>query len=478
MSSLYNVYRPISFLDVIGQDEIITTLKNQIITKKISQSIMLFGTRGTGKTTCAKIYAKAVNCLNPIEGNPCGKCSNCVKTTTLDILEMDAASNNGVDDIRGILEQTHFYPSEMKYKVFIIDEVHMLSKGAFNALLKTLETPPAHCLFILCTTEINKIPATIISRCMCFEMRRISELNIVNRLRHVCNAEKRKYEESALNIIASNSGGALRDALSILEQAFFISQGEISEANVSKMLGCTNKSSVVELVGWLLRYNVVNALTRVQALYEYGKDMYILSQEIIKVLRDCMLISKSPDIIIPETVEYVTSIKNTIQNISTKVIVKIIRNILEVSNKIKYSMNPITEIEIGIISLSIDFDVSNTNGEMTSNSDLLLRLESVEKHLEKLSKEILIKTNYIVNSKNEESFDNESIGRLQCEKQNHIKEKLLEMSKEDVVLNSIISNSCIHEDNDKLIVYTISPLVNVANTLYCIPGVVFKDDTE
>ena len=220
-TALYRKFRPLKFSDMVGQEAITKTLRNQITSGRVGHAYLLNGTRGTGKTTTAKILARAVNCLNPQDGEPCNECEICkaaLSGSLTDIVEMDAASNNSVDDIRAIRDEVNFLPTLAKYRVYIIDEVHMLSTGAFNALLKTLEEPPAHVKFILATTEPQKLPATILSRCQRFDFKKISLENIVKRLKIVCESSKIDADENALKIVASLSEGAMRDALSILER--------------------------------------------------------------------------------------------------------------------------------------------------------------------------------------------------------------------------------------------------------------------
>ena len=248
--ALYRVYRPKTFEDVVGQEHIVKTLKNQIKNNNIGHAYLFSGTRGTGKTSTAKIFARAVNCLNPINEEPCNECEICIDTLNdniMDIVEIDAASNNSVDDIRELRESVKYTPSKAKYKVYIIDEVHMLSQGAFNALLKTLEEPPSYVIFILATTEPHKIPATILSRCQRFDFKRVSSKDIADRMSYICEKENIQAEDKALSLIARNSQGALRDALSILDQCMSFGNEKIEHNDVIELLGTVNIDELFEL---------------------------------------------------------------------------------------------------------------------------------------------------------------------------------------------------------------------------------------
>ena len=245
--ALYRKYRPSVFSDVSGQEHITKILKSEVMSDTVSHAYLFCGTRGTGKTTCAKILAKAISCENPVDGDPCGVCEKCrAYDASLDIVEMDAASNNGVEDVRELREKINFLPIEMKRRVYIIDEVHMLSPGAFNALLKTLEEPPEHVMFILATTELNKIPATILSRCKRFDFRRINADDITKRLEYVSKNEGIGIDKDALKLIATLATGAMRDALSMLE--LFVGREGITREVAEKTLGVAGNETVIKLI--------------------------------------------------------------------------------------------------------------------------------------------------------------------------------------------------------------------------------------
>lgn len=349
--SLYRKYRPDSFIDLKGQEETVTTLINQIKSNKISHAYMLTGTRGTGKTSTAKLIAKAVNCLDTHEGEPCHKCSACLNHhRSMDIVEIDAASNRGIDDIRRIKDDVMYRPTENKYKVFIIDEVHMLTKEAYNALLKTLEEPPSYVIFILATTEFYKVPATIRSRCQKYEFNRIPLEAMVDRMQYICGKEGKVAETSALRMIALNSDGALRDALSMLEQAFAISDGmKLTESMVINMLGCSNSEMVIEFAKAILSMDIKSITSIMDFLIKKGKDTVMLLNDTIKILRDAMLLSiTGGDAIIEGTSEYTQSVAEISKYTKTDKIIYAISELNSIAYKAKYQVNPLIAVETGL----------------------------------------------------------------------------------------------------------------------------------
>ncbi len=289
--ALYRKYRPSAFSDVVGQEHITETLKNELSTGKISHAYLFTGTRGTGKTTCAKILAKAVNCHSPENGDPCGKCESCraiAAGEVMDIVELDAASNNGVDDVRELRDQVNFVPADARYRVYIIDEVHMLTKQAFNALLKTLEEPPAHVIFILATTEVNELPATILSRCQRFDFRRIEQGCICERLQHVAALEGLSLSDDAATLISSIADGGMRDALSVLDLCAAASN-DITEATVSEVCGMAGREYLYKLCDLIREKDTEDALLMIDKLYAASVDMGRLLTELISHYRNLMI---------------------------------------------------------------------------------------------------------------------------------------------------------------------------------------------
>ena len=269
--ALYRKYRPSTLNDVIGQDVVIQILKNALLNNKVCHAYMFSGPRGIGKTSIAKLLAKAVNCTNLEDGDACGKCENCVSInegSCPDIIEIDAASNNGVDEIREIKNKVNLVPNQLKYKVYIIDEVHMLSIGAFNALLKTLEEPPEHVIFILATTDLHKVPTTIISRCQCFEFHRISNVNIVNRLKYICEAENIRIEDNVLEMIANLSDGGLRDAVGMLDKLNAYSNSSITIDDFEKVNGIVSKEQKIQFLNYIQASDISNTINFLDSIYD------------------------------------------------------------------------------------------------------------------------------------------------------------------------------------------------------------------
>ena len=336
-TALYRKFRPKKFEDIVGQEHITRTLRNQIISNRVGHAYLFNGTRGTGKTSAAKILARAVNCLNPKDGEPCNECEICkaaLSGALTDIVEMDAASNNSVDDIRIIRDEVNFLPTLAKYRVYIIDEVHMLSTGAFNALLKTLEEPPAHVKFILATTEPQKLPATILSRCQRFDFKKISDENIDKRLQYICDESKIEITKEALKIIAVLSEGAMRDALSILERCLQEGNNQINEELVKELVGIPKLEYISGITESIINYDVDNALKVVNEVLKQGKDISNLIWEIIKYFKDILVYKTSQTLEIYNEKE-ITQIKGLANNVSKERLLQIIYDLSNLSNEIK-----------------------------------------------------------------------------------------------------------------------------------------------
>ena len=310
--ALYRKYRPAVFSDVVGQDHITKVLRSEIMQGSVSHAYLFCGSRGTGKTTCAKILAKAISCENPVDGDPCGVCEKCrAFETSFDIVEMDAASNNGVDDVRELREKINFMPVEMKRRVYIIDEVHMLSIGAFNALLKTLEEPPEHAMFILATTELNKIPATILSRCKRFDFHRIGSEDIVKRLEFIAKTENIGIDRDALKLISTLATGAMRDALSMLE--LFVGGKDITREVAEKSLGVVGNEVVLRLIRQIADKDSRGALETISDSYNSSKDPGILCSELGNMLRDLLIMkyaSQSVSVLVDEGSDVIETLRN------------------------------------------------------------------------------------------------------------------------------------------------------------------------
>ena len=374
-TALYRKFRPINFNDMVGQDHITKTLKNQIMSEKVGHAYIFTGGRGTGKTTTAKILARAVNCLNPKDGEPCNECEICkeiLEGSLTDVVEMDAASNNSVEDIRSIREEVNFLPTKAKYRVYIIDEVHMLSTGAFNALLKTLEEPPEHVKFFLATTEPQKLPATILSRCQRFDYKKISNEDVIKRLKIICSESKINITEEALNIIATLSEGAMRDAISILERCAQEQTQIIDVKEVKELVGLPSIESIFKITKAILNKQEIEALEIADEVINQGKDIYNFLWEIIKYIKDILLFqaTKKLEIYSKEELE---NIKTLSELVSKEEILNIIYELSNLENDIKFSSQKTIIFQTGIIRLCI-----NDSKTEKISVDISKRIEKLE----------------------------------------------------------------------------------------------------
>lgn len=356
-TALYRKFRPSTFEDVKGQEHIVTTLKNQIKAERIGHAYLFCGTRGTGKTTIAKIFAKAVNCENPMDGSPCGECAVCkaiAAGASMNVIEIDAASNNGVDNIREIVDEVSYSPAEGKYKVYIIDEVHMLSIGAFNALLKTLEEPPSYVIFILATTEVHKIPITILSRCQRYDFKRITIETISDRLKELTDIEQVAVEERAVRYIAKAADGSMRDALSLLDQciAFHFGQ-ELTYDKVLDVLGAVDTEVFSRLLRVILQGDVTGAIGILEEMVIQGRELAQFVTDFTWYLRNLLLVKTADGIedVIDVSSENLARLKEEAQMAEHDVIMRYIRVLSELSGQIRYATQKRILIEMGLIKL-------------------------------------------------------------------------------------------------------------------------------
>ncbi|MCM8711368.1 DNA polymerase III subunit gamma/tau [Clostridium sp. SYSU_GA19001] len=378
-TALYREWRPKTFSDVVGQKHITTTLKNQIKTGRVAHAYLLCGTRGTGKTSTAKILAKAVNCLNIQDGEPCNECESCRKINSglsIDFVELDAASYRGIDKIRDIIDEVQYPPREAKYKVYIIDEVHMLTKEAVNAFLKTLEEPPSRVMFILATTDPQMLPITILSRCQRFDFTRIKSQDIFERLRKIVKEQGILADDKSLNLIGRMSDGAMRDALSILDQAISMGNGKVEYEAVINMLGLVTNEYLLKLTDAVIEKDVEKSMKTVDDVVFSGKDVYNFIKDIINHLRNLMIVkvSKNPEDILDMSEENINSLREQAQRIRIEEIMRSIRILQEAEEQSKWSKQSRIYLELAIIKLcKIEYD--------TSKEVILARLNRLEEAL-------------------------------------------------------------------------------------------------
>ena len=379
--ALYRKFRPAEFSEVKGQEHIVTTLQNQIKADRIGHAYLFCGTRGTGKTTIAKIFARAVNCESPVDGSPCGKCSVCKSIaagTSMNVIEIDAASNNGVDNIREIRENVAYSPTEGKYKVYIIDEVHMLSIGAFNALLKTLEEPPEYVIFILATTEAHKIPITILSRCQRYDFKRITAETICARLQELMDQEGVEVEEKALRYIAKAADGSMRDALSLLDQciAFYLGK-KLTYDNVLEVLGALDTDVYSSLLRKIIKRDVSAVMGDVESIVMQGRELSQFVNEFIQYLRNLMFVQSADHLedFLEVSTENLNQLKEESKMIDPDTLMRFIRVFSELSGQIKYSTQKRVLVEVALIKLC--------RPQMETNYDSILdRLKVLESRIE------------------------------------------------------------------------------------------------
>lgn len=371
--ALYREYRPQNFSDVLGQDRVVNVLKNQVKSGQISHAYLFAGERGCGKTTCAKIFAKAINCLNPIDSSPCGKCENCKsieEESTMDVVEMDAASNRRIDDIRNLKETVVYPPNNLKYKVYIIDEAHMITREAFNALLKIMEEPPSHLVFILATTEIEKIPKTILSRVQKFEFNKIGREDIIKQIDIILSDRNITIEQEAKELIVKKAKGAMRDALSILDQVLSIDKNNFTLKDVENILGLVDFESLDKLIANIISYNQKDSLDLLFDLRNNNKDDKDILDGLVGYFRDIMIYKTSQNQKYIENLDYLDLIKEKIEKISSDRLVSYLEILNDYSNRMKMSDNSALLMEMAILRLI----------NLKDDENILSRLKKLEEN--------------------------------------------------------------------------------------------------
>ena len=433
--ALYRKFRPQRFEDVVGQEHITQTIRNQIKSGRIAHAYLFSGGRGSGKTSTAKILSRAVNCLHPVDGEPCNECEICkqaLEGNLIDISEIDAASNNGVDNIRDIREEVEFIPTTAKYRVYIIDEVHMLSTGAFNALLKTLEEPPKHVIFILATTEPQKLPVTILSRCQRFDFKRISIENIIKRLNIICNESNIEIEDAALKIIAKMSDGAMRDAISILERCIADGEQKITEDKIRELVGIPEFDYLIDISTDLLLNNASKILQDAEKIINDGKDIEVFTWEEIKFIRDLLMLEISEDLVVYKDEEK-ERMKQLVNKASKERLLSLITDLSTLQNNMKWASDREVIFEAGLIKIALQGETSN-NKTITKNESNSTFSQEVEKP----------------------------------KQTNTLKEKVLAALKENhkMIMHTILSNAEFKQVDDELVHIEFSKAIDDVNKQY------------
>ncbi|USS00817.1 DNA polymerase III subunit gamma/tau [Clostridium septicum] len=378
-TALYREWRPKTFYDVVGQKHITTTLKNQILNDRIAHAYLFCGTRGTGKTSTAKVFAKALNCLNLKDGEPCNECEMCTKINNglaIDVTELDAASNNGVDKIRDIIDDVKYPPQEAHFKVYIMDEVHMLSTGAVNAFLKTLEEPPNNVIFILATTDPQKLPITILSRCQRFDFKRINNSDIIARLRKIVTEQGVFADDKSLALIARVSDGAMRDSLSILDQAIAMGDGSVQYETLINMLGLVTNEYLFNLTNAITQRNVEKSVNIIDEVVYSGKDMYLFIKDLVAHYRNILMakVTNNPEEVLDMSEENISLVKEQASRIRAEEAMRCIRILQEAEGNAKLSKQARLYLELAVIKMcKIEYD--------TSNEVILSRINKLEEGL-------------------------------------------------------------------------------------------------
>ena len=469
-TALYREWRPRTFYDVVGQEHITTTLKNQILNNRIAHAYLFCGTRGTGKTSTAKVFAKALNCLNLKDGEPCNECEMCKKINeglAIDVTELDAASNNGVDKIRDIIDDVKYPPQEARYKVYIMDEVHMLSAGAVNAFLKTLEEPPNNVIFILATTDPQKLPITILSRCQRFDFKRINNSDITARLRKIVNDQNVLADERSLNLIARVSDGAMRDSLSILDQAISMGNGNVDYNTVVSMLGLVTNEHLFNLVNAIILRSVEKSIEIIEDVIYSGKDIYLFIKDLIAHYRNLLMVkvTNNPEEVLDMSEENIALIKEQGARLRAEEIMRCIRTLQEAENNAKLSKQARLYCELAIIKMcKIEYD--------TSSEVMLTRLNKLEENLKNGS----IKVATVESQNNNINAVKKSINNVESKKPTqtqHIEETLSGNSDSRITINDVQKAwRDILEAFKARRAMVISSLIQIGKPIACVNGIV------
>ena len=469
-TALYREWRPKTFNDVVGQEHITTTLKNQILNHRIAHAYLFCGTRGTGKTSTAKVFAKALNCLNLQDGEPCNECEMCRKINeglAIDVTELDAASNNGVDKIRDIIDDVKYPPQEAKYKVYIMDEVHMLSAGAVNAFLKTLEEPPNNVIFILATTDPQKLPITILSRCQRFDFKRINNNEITARLRKIVDDQNVLADERSLNLIARVSDGAMRDSLSILDQAISMGNGNVDYNTVVSMLGLVTNEHLFNLTNAVIQRSVEKSIGIIEDVIYSGKDIYLFIKDLITHYRHLLMakVTNNPEEVLDMSEENIALIKEQSARLRAEEIMRCIRILQEAENNAKLSKQARLYCELAIIKMcKIEYD--------TSSEVMLTRLNKLEENLKNGS----IKVATVESQNNNINAVKKSINNVESKKPTqtqHIEETLSGNSDSRITINDVQKAwRDILEAFKARRAMVISSLIQIGKPIACANGIV------
>ena len=469
-TALYREWRPKTFNDVVGQEHITTTLKNQILNNRIAHAYLFCGTRGTGKTSTAKVFSKALNCLNLKDGEPCNECEMCRKINeglAIDVTELDAASNNGVDKIRDIIDDVKYPPQEARYKVYIMDEVHMLSAGAVNAFLKTLEEPPANVIFILATTDPQKLPITILSRCQRFDFKRINNNEITARLRRIVDDQNVLADERSLNLIARVSDGAMRDSLSILDQAISMGNGNVDYNTVVSMLGLVTNEHLFNLTNAVIQRSVEKSIEIIEDVIYSGKDIYLFIKDLITHYRNLLMakVTNNPEEVLDMSEENIALIKEQSARLRAEEIMRCIRILQEAENNAKLSKQARLYCELAIIKMcKIEYD--------TSSEVMLTRLNKLEENLKNGS----IKVATVESQNNNINAVKKSINNVESKKPTqtqHIEETLSGNSDSRITINDVQKAwRDILEAFKARRAMVISSLIQIGKPIACANGIV------